>query len=107
MNEQLALKSLSELLEWGDEARDEFAWLRLMSKYKYDFYQGYEPGLRFFESLIGWLIQFKAVADRRIAYAFLKNQLIFFSRDEIDHLVHRFYPIVRQILSKLVAQELN
>jgi hypothetical protein len=105
VNEQLALKILSELLEWGDKSREEFSWLRLMSRYKYDSYQGYEPGLRFFESLIGWLTQFEAIEDRRTAYAFLKDHLIYFSRDEIVHLVHRLYPTVRQILCKLVAEE--
>lgn len=106
MNEQLALKTLSDLVEWDDtEARDEFAWLRLMSKFKYDVYQGYEPGMRFFESLIGWLNQFSNLSDKQIAYQFLKKKLIFFSRNEIAHLVHRLYPEVRKILAKVVADD--
>jgi hypothetical protein len=104
MNEQLALRTLSNLLNWDQEAQDEFAWLRLMSKYKYDAYQGYEPGLRFFESLIGWLHQFEDVADRKTAYQFLKLRLMFFSRDEVAHLVHRLYPYVRETLSKAIAE---
>lgn len=105
MNEQLALKTLSELLEWDHEAHKEFAWLRLMSTFKYDAYQGYEPGMRFFESLIGWLHQFNDVPDRKIAYKFLKSRLIFFSRDEVAHLVHQLYPVIRKTLSKAIAVE--
>lgn len=105
MNEQLALRTLSDLLGWTYQAHSEFAWLRLMSKFKYDAYQGYEPGMRFFESLISWLHQFDTKPDREVAYEFLKTRLIFFSKNEVAHLVHRFYPIVRDTLSKAIAKE--
>lgn len=106
MNEQLALKTLSDLIGWDDsEAMNEFAWLRLMARFKYDAYQGYEPGLRFFESLIGWLNQFPEPADKKTAYQFLKKDLIFFSKDEMAHLVHRLYPEVKKVLTKVVAED--
>jgi hypothetical protein len=107
MNEQLALKTISEILEWDQEARDEFAWLRLVCRYKFDAYEGYEPGLRFYASLIGWLKQFPSLKDRRTAYGFLKSHLIFFSRIELVHLVHRFWPTVQQTIIKSVATDLE
>lgn len=105
MNEQLALKTISEVLKWDTEARAEFAWLRLVCRYKYDAYEGYEPGMRFYASLIGWLKQFPNLKDRKTAYEFLKNHLIFFSRNELVHLVHRFWPTVQQTITKSVATD--
>lgn len=107
MNEQLALKTIGELLEWDSEARDEFAWLKLLSTYKYDAYEGYEPGMRFYASLIGWLKQFPDMNDRRAAYAFLKQHLVFFSRQEIVHLVHRYWPLVQRTIVKAVADDMG
>ncbi|HUW28851.1 MAG TPA: hypothetical protein VMV97_09585 [Sulfuriferula sp.] len=107
MNEQLALKTISELLKWDSEARDEFAWLKLLSTYKYDAYEGYEPGMRFYASLIGWLKQFSVMKDRKTAYAFLKQHLVFFSRQEITHLVHRYWPLVQRTIVKAVADDMG
>lgn len=107
MNEQLALKTISELLMWDSEARDEFAWLKLLSTYKYDAYEGYEPGMRFYASLIGWLKQFSDMKDRKTAYAFLKQHLVFFSRQEIIHLVHRYWPLVQRTIVKAVASDMG
>lgn len=107
MNEQLALKTISELLKWDSEARDEFAWLKLLSTYKYDAYEGYEPGMRFYASLIGWLKQFPDIKERKTAYAFLKQHLVFFSRQEITHLVHRYWPLVQRTIVKAVADDMG
>lgn len=106
MNEHLALKTISELLKWDSEARDEFAWLKLLSTYKYDAYEGYEPGMRFYASLIGWLKQFPDIKDRKTAYTFLKQHLVFFSRQEIVHLVHRYWPLVQRTIVKAVADDM-
>jgi len=108
MNENLALKTISEQLKWDNSvAKEEFEWLKLLSAYKYDAYEGYEPGSRFYVSLIGWLEQFKEVSDRKIAYAYLKNNLVFFSRREIVHLVHRLWPVVQRTIIKSVANDLS
>ena len=107
MNEQLALRTISDLLNWDIEAREEFAWLKLLSTYKYDAYEGYEPGMRFYASLIGWLQQFPDIKDRKIAYAFLKHHLVFFSRQEIVHLVHRLWPEVQRTIIKSVAADMG
>jgi hypothetical protein len=108
MNENLALKTISDQLKWDNsEAKREFEWLKLLSAYKYDAYEGYEPGSRFYVSLIGWLKQFESIDDRKVAYAFLKNNLIFFSRREIVHLVHRYWPVVQRTIIKSVADDLK
>lgn len=107
MNENLALDTISNLLDWEKEGLDktEFEWLKLLSQFKYDNYEGYEPGSRFFTSLIGWLKQFDDINDRKVAYDFLKNSLIFFSRQEIIHLVHLLWPVVQREIICAVAEE--
>jgi len=104
MNRDLALKTLGEILDWDDtEASEEFAWLKLMSSYKYDGYQGYEPGVHFLESLVGWLLQFDAVKERKVVYTFVRTQLIFFSREEVFHLIHQYSSSLRKYFLKKVA----
>lgn len=107
MNEHLALDKISKLMEWEKTGLDkkEFEWLELLSQFKYDNYEGYEPGSRFYTNLIAWLKQFKDLDDRKTAYEFLKKHLIFFSRQEIFHLVYRLWPEVHQIIVNAVAKE--
>lgn len=106
MNENLALDTISKLMEWDRTSsdREEFAILKLMSQFKYDNYEGYEPGSRFYSSLIGWLRQFSNVSDRLIAYEFLKKDLLFFSRQDISHLVHRLRPAILRTIIQAVAK---
>lgn len=109
MNDNLALDTISRLLEWDRTGRDreEFALLKLMSQFKYDNYEGYEPGCRFYTNLIGWLKQFNSVEDREVAYDFLKKNLIFFSRHDLTHLVHRLRPAIHRTIAHRVAKEKN
>jgi len=59
MNQDLALRVLGQIMAWNDEqARDEFRWLRLMARLKYDGYRDFQAGMRFIESLATWLQQF-------------------------------------------------
>ncbi|MFO0645870.1 MAG: hypothetical protein U0326_06505 [Polyangiales bacterium] len=103
MKQQLALRVLAEAMNWSDdEANREFEWLKLISRVKYDGYQGYLAGVRFVESLIVWLQQFKETEERRTAYGFVRNRLIFINSQEMRHLVGRFYSQVVQ--PSLVAQ---
>lgn len=108
MKQQLALKVLGEILGWTEEqCLKEFAWLELMSRFKYDDYSDYIAGARFIESLVDWLQQFK-VYERAAAYQFVRSSLIFFSATEIQHLVDLVYlEVVRPQLLKTVAAQLN
>lgn len=107
MNRNLALRLLGEVMQWPDEkALEEFSWLRLMSRFKYDDYGDYLAGVRFVESLARWLQQFENPAEREDAYRFVKTRLIYISRTEMNRLVERFYPtVVRPILEKEAAQQ--
>lgn len=106
MNEDLGLKILSEIMEWEDEqARREFAWLRLMSRLKYDGYRDFQAGMRFIESLATWLQQFDKT-ERPTAYAFVRNALVYVGPNEMNRLVEQFYPVaVREQIVGMVARE--
>ena len=100
MKQRLALRTLADLMAWNDEtAMAEFAWLRLMSRLKYDSYHDYLAGVRFIESLVTWLRQFSQ-ADRATAYQLVRHRLIFISAIEVRRLVERFYP--REVEPRLV-----
>ena len=106
MNQALGLRILGEIMDWDeDRAMNEFAWLRLMSRLKYDGYRDFIAGMRFVESLAAWLQQFKA-EEREIAYSFVRNSLVYIGPAEIQHLVELFYPetVQRRLLSAVVYQ---
>ncbi len=106
MNQELALRILSGILDWGDEqARREFDWLRLMARLKYDGYRDFQAGMRFTESLATWLQQFQR-AERRVAYEFLRKTLLYIGTAEMQRLVEQFYPrFVRDRLMNRVAEQ--
>jgi hypothetical protein len=108
MNQDLALSLLGEVMEWDlERSRTEFAWLQLMSRFKYDGYSDFVAGVRFVESLAGWLQQFEP-SERPAAYSFVKTYLVYFSQAEIQHLVELVYPDrVRVRLLREVASELK
>ena len=54
-------------------------WLRLMARIKYDSYEDFRAGARFLERLAVWLQQFKQ-EDRKTAYQFVKDRLIYIGR---------------------------
>lgn len=98
MNRELGLRILSQIMKWSDDdARKEFRWLSFMSAYKYDSYRDYLAGARFIESLATWLQQF-SFEDRLVAYTFIKEKLIFFSLQEIQHLIEKFF---RKLFNKI------
>lgn len=105
MNQEFVLGKLADLMSWNeDQARREFAWLRLMSRMKYDGYQDFLAGMRFIESLADWLQQFQAT-ERRTAYQFVRQRLVFISAAEMRHLVELFYPeTVQPRLIRRVAE---
>ena len=92
MRQEFVLGRVGSLMGWDSErAAQEFAWLRLMSRMKYDDYQDFLAGMRFIESLANWLQQFPK-EKRRHAYRLVRTKLIFFSAGEMRHLVELFYP---------------
>jgi len=106
MNQELALKVLGQIMNWPDDrAREEFGWLRMMARLKYDGYRDFQAGMRFIESLATWLQQFKP-DERETAYAFVRNTLVYVGPGEMQRLVEQFYPrIVRDRLITTVAKE--
>jgi len=109
MNEDLTKKILRTSLDWTtDEIRDEMPTIQLMASYKYDNYQRFFPGMRFIESLSQWLNQFKTIEERKVAYKFIKERLIFFSEREIEQLVSMSYPdLIKPILYEKTASNLH
>ena len=95
-------------MDWDtDQAREQFAWLRLMSRLKYDGYQDYLAGARFVESLADWLQQFKP-EEREAAYRFVRHHLVYVGAAEIQHLVEAVYPeTVQRRLVRAVAERLG
>lgn len=92
MNQEFILGKLSEIMRWDTErSREEFAWLSLMAKMKYDGYEDFRAGARFVESLADWLQQFPQ-ADREAAYAFIRRHLVYIGTAEMNHLVELFFP---------------
>ncbi|MBB1094230.1 hypothetical protein HUU61_23460 [Rhodopseudomonas palustris] len=106
MNQDLGLKILGQIMDWPDErAREEFHWLRLMARLKYDGYRDFQAGMRFIESLATWLQQFTP-AERETAYAFVRCTLVYIGPGEMHRLVEQFYPrTVRDRIIRTVAAE--
>ena len=106
MNQDLGLKVLSQIMRWDDDrARKEFAWLKLMARLKYDGYRDFQAGMRFIESLVTWLQQFKQ-QERETAYEFVRRTLVYIGPGEMQRLVEQFYPsTVRDRLVRMVADE--
>lgn len=107
MNQDLGLKILGQIMNWTDDhARREFDWLKLMARLKYDGYRDFQAGMRFIESLVTWLQQFKKPQEREIAYKFVRRTLVYISPSEIQRVVEQFYPrTVRDRLVRMVAAE--
>jgi hypothetical protein len=108
MKQMIGLRILSDIMEWKeDHARREFAWLRLMSRMKYDGYRDFVAGVRFIESLADWLQQFEQ-SERQAAYDFVRNHLVYIGPAEIQHVVEIFYAEhVQKRLLRVVAQDLS
>lgn len=108
MNDKLAEELLAHHLEWDDQtAQEEIKFLQMLSQIKYDRYQNFEPGMRFIASLAEWLSQFATLEERRTAYSFIKNHLVFISSDEINQLIdlafpERIFPIVLNQVASIV-----
>ena len=106
MNQDLGLRILGQIMDWTDgRAREEFAWLKLMARLKYDGYRDFQAGMRFIESLATWLQQFNP-HERESAYAFVRSSLVYIGPSEMQRLVEQFYPrFVQDRLVRMVATE--
>ena len=99
MNQDLALRVLGQVMHWTDDrARQEFKWVKLMARLKYDGYRDFQAGMRFTESLATWLQQFKK-QERETAYALVRHGLVYISTSEMERLVEQFYP--RTVVDRL------
>jgi hypothetical protein len=107
MKKELAEALLAKIMGWTDaEKARERARLESFAAYKYDGYQQYAPGRRFIESLALWLRQFDPGEERRLAYEFVRNRLMFISEDEMNYLVGLVFPtVIRPMLLADAAAE--
>lgn len=87
-----------------DRSVQEYAWLDLAARIKYDGYRGYLAGARFVESLIDWLQQFDK-SDRETLYAFVRRRLVYVGPAELGHVVELFYPetVRRHLVARVAA----
>ena len=108
MNENLGLGILGRIMNWTDKrAGEEFAWLKLMARLKYDGYRDFQAGMRFIESLVTWLQQFKP-QERETAYTFVRRTLVYIGPSEMQRVVEQFYPrFVRDRLVRMVARSMG
>ena len=83
----LAEKLLIKVMNWStEEVTQERPLIQAMANLKYDEYQQFSPGIRFTESLAQWLSQFTQ-DERKVAYNFIKANLIFITSEQMTHLV--------------------
>lgn len=107
MKETLAKRLVANLTDWSVErATNEFAWLDLMVNYKFDSYQQYGPGHRFYVHLLRWLSQYPK-ADRERMWNLLREHLIYISQDEMHHLVSLTGPVIEREMRTAVARQLG
>ncbi len=107
MKETLAKRLVADLMEWKlERATSEFAWLDLMVNYKFDSYQQYGPGHRFYVHLLRWLSQYE-MADRGRMWKLLREQLVYISQDEMHHLVSLTGPAIQREMRAAVAKQLG
>lgn len=104
MKVTLAKSLVANIMDWTDErATKEFAWLDLMVNYKFDRYQQYGPGYRFYVHLLRWLSQFDA-PDREQAWELLRNRLVYMSQDEMHHLITLTGPTIERAMRCAIAK---
>lgn len=108
MNQDLALRVMGDIMQWDDdESRKEFSWLKLMARLKYDGYRDFQAGMRFTESLATWLQQFDQ-DERKDAYKFVKERMVYVGPGEVRRLVEQFFPnTIRQRIVQTVASNLG
>ena len=97
MKRELALQLLQGTLpDLAEQSlADIFRELQFLAEYKYNKYEMYQPGRLFLENLYLWLEEFSA-EERQEAVDFIRQNLIFISRDEFHQLAHvLYYDVIR------------
>jgi hypothetical protein len=109
MRTALAEKLLVKIMNWSsEEISEERPLIQALANLKYDEYQNFSSGSRFIESLVKWLDQFTEPDERKMAYSFIKEQLIFFSNDQLLHLVDiTFSDKINPVLIENTASKLG
>lgn len=81
--------------------------LSRLAEHKFDDYEGFSAGERFFERLARWLAQFD-MQERRRLVRFLLTELVFISRTEMDHAIACAYPHhIKRLLVDQAASEIG
>lgn len=109
MRDKLAEKLFATVMgqdsDGPDYLVDYAAPLQALASHKYDEYGGYRPGVKFMETLAGWLNQL-APEERRMALDFVLDRLVFVSNAELDHAISVAYrDLVRPRLLARAAAE--
>ncbi|MFN4359352.1 MAG: hypothetical protein ACK4F4_01355 [Hylemonella sp.] len=104
MKADQAKRLVSNLMNWDHgRATQEFAWLGIMAGYKFDHYQGYSAGHRFFVHLLQWLSQYPTQEDRETAYDLVRRLVVMITQSEMHHLVNLSGPVIERSMRKAVA----
>jgi hypothetical protein len=108
VKDELAERTLARLMGWTEAETERLQStvgdLQALARLKYDDYGMFRPGVKFLESLVGWLGQFEP-AEREEALRFVLNGLLFLSFAELDHLISSVYSdFIRQSLLDRVAR---
>lgn len=94
MKRELSLRLLRNILPdppWSEERlQDLVSELDVLAEHKYNFYEMYQPGRLFFENLYLWLSVF-GEEERTAALKFVRENLIFVSREEFQQLAQVLY----------------
>lgn len=106
MKEDSARTLLNRIMGWDTlQINKERPDLQALAAIGYDDYQQFSPGMRFVERLSLWLRQFPTT-QRKVAYDFMKNRLLYISRPQMEHLVSISYPdFIQPLLLKQVSEE--
>lgn len=88
MNDNLEKRLLAFTMKWGDDHVDEeLTKIDFMSFVKYDGYDQFMPGVRFFGSLIRWLNQFDSGEARIRMYELVMKQMVFITSSQMSYLI--------------------
>jgi len=107
MNNQVIqrMNKIAESLKINDQL-EELKCLAFMAEYKYDHYDMFQPGARFFDHFGKWLKQFD-IEDRKIAVKMLHERMVFVSQREMQELAHYLYynVIVPKLFELIIRKE--
>jgi hypothetical protein len=103
----LAQELLAAVMGWEHtDFAEKVTNLEALALYKWDEYDNFRPGVKFFESLAAWLDQFADGDERAIALEFVLERLVFVSDAEMTHLIELVYPDhIEPVLLDRVAHE--